>query len=198
MFDSKPFFQRCFRPVTRTLARADVSANQVTLAALALSLAVGAVVAWSPEAHWPLLLVPCVLVLRLACNHIDGMLAREHGTATPWGGVLNEIADTLCDAALYLPLAAVPGVSPWLVVPAVMLGIVVEMTGVTALVIGASRRQDGPLGKKPRGVVFGAVALALGLGVAPGAWLDAVLAGVSALSALTIARRMSQAVRQVS
>ncbi|MFQ5958782.1 MAG: CDP-alcohol phosphatidyltransferase family protein [Alphaproteobacteria bacterium] len=198
MIDSKLYFQRCFRPATRALARAGVTANQVTLTSLTLSLAAGAVVAWSPEARWLLLLIPCVLLLRLTCNHIDGMLAREHGMATHWGAVLNEVADTLCDAALYLPLAAVPGVSPWLVVPAVTLGILVEMAGVTALTVGAGRRNDGPMAKKPRGVVFGAVALALGLGAAPGLWLDGVLTAMLPLLALTIARRMSQAVKQVS
>lgn len=197
-FDTKPHFQRLLRPATRLAAAAGVTANQVTTATIALSLAAGAAVALWPEARWPLLLVPCVLLVRVAFNHIDGMLACEHAMKTPLGAILNEIADVVSDAALYLPLATVPGVSAWLVVPAVALGLIAEMTGVAAIRIGAERREDGPLAKKPRGLVFGGAALALGLGAAPGRWLDAVLAATLLLLLLTIARRVDRAVKQAS
>jgi len=197
-FDSKPYFQRLLRPTTRGLARAGVTANQVTVATITLSLAAGAAVALWPERRWPLLIVPCALLARLAFNHIDGMLAREHGMKTPLGGMINELGDAICDAALYLPLAAVPGVSPWLVVPAAFLGLLSEMTGLSALAIAAERRFDGPLAKKPRGVLFGVAALVLGLGVAPGPWLDLVLLGVIVLSAATVLNRGRRALERVS
>jgi CDP-diacylglycerol--glycerol-3-phosphate 3-phosphatidyltransferase len=197
-FDTKPLFQRLLRPATRVAAAAGVTANQVTTATIVLSLAAGTIVALRPDARWPLLLVPCVLVVRVAFNHIDGMLACEHGMKTPLGAILNEIADVVSDAALYLPLAAVPGVSAWLVVPAVVLGLISEMTGVVAIRIGAERREDGPLAKKPRGLVFGAAALALGLGAAPGPWLDVVLAATLLLLLLTIANRVDHALKQAS
>jgi len=119
-------------------------------------------------------------------------------TSTPLGGMINELGDSICDAALYLPLAAVPGVSPWLVVPAAFLGLLSEMTGLSALAIAAERRFDGPLAKKPRGVLFGVAALVLGLGVAPGPWLDLVLLGVIVLSAATVLNRGRRALERVS
>ena len=49
-----------------------------------------------------LLGLPIVLALRMALNAADGMLAREHGQASPLGFYLNELGDIISDAALYL------------------------------------------------------------------------------------------------
>ncbi len=75
--DTKPFFQRLLRPATRVLAALGVTPNQVTLTTIVLSLAAGAVIMVYPEKDWPILLVPVVLTLRVAFNHIDGLLATE-------------------------------------------------------------------------------------------------------------------------
>ncbi len=56
----------------------------------------------------------------MALNAIDGMLAREHAMQTPLGAMLNELGDVVSDAALYLPLCWVPGLSPVLVVAVVL------------------------------------------------------------------------------
>ena len=106
VYDLKPAFQNVLRPTCRALARAGVTANQVTVAAMVLSAAVGAVLARFPQERWPLLLVPAALFVRMALNAIDGMLAREHGMKSALGGILNELGDVVSDAALYLPLAS--------------------------------------------------------------------------------------------
>jgi CDP-diacylglycerol--glycerol-3-phosphate 3-phosphatidyltransferase len=165
IYDIKPAFQNLLRPVTRTLAGAGVTANQVTVAAALLSGGVGACIWFYPTARWPLLLLPAFLFVRMALNAIDGMLAREHNQKSRLGAVLNEIGDVLADTALCLPLALVPGFSPWLMVAITILAIVSEMTGVVAVQIGATRRYDGPMGKSDRAFVFGLLALLLGLGV---------------------------------
>lgn len=198
IYDLKPAFQRLLRPVVDGLARSGVTANQVTVAAVVLSAGAGAAVALRPESPIPLLAYPVVLFVRMALNAIDGMLAREHGQASKPGAILNELGDVIADAALYLPLARVPGVSAPLVTAIVILAVMVEMTGVCATQIGATRRYDGPLGKSDRAFVFGALALALGLGAPPGAWLDAILGLVVLLSALTIWNRARKALREVS
>lgn len=197
-FDSKPFFQQILRPATRVAAAAGVRPNQVTVTTILLSLTVGALVLFRGDDHWPLLLIPCVLLVRVVFNHVDGMLACEHDMKTPVGAILNEIADVVSDAALYLPLAAVPGVPAWLVVAAVVLGLITEMAGLAAIQIGAERREDGPMGKKPRGLVFGGAALALGLGATPGPWLGVALAATIPLLLLTIANRVAHAVKQAA
>ena len=195
-FDSKPFFQQILRPATRVAAAAGVRPNQVTVTTILLSLIVGGLVLFRGDDRWPLLLIPCVLLVRVVFNHVDGMLACEHDMKTPVGAILNEIADVVSDAALYLPLAAVPGVPAWLVVAAVVLGLITEMAGLAAIRIGAERREDGPMGKKPRGLVLGGAALALGLGATPGTWLGAALAATIPLLLLTIVNRVTRAVKQ--
>ncbi|HXO20651.1 MAG TPA: CDP-alcohol phosphatidyltransferase family protein [Thermoanaerobaculia bacterium] len=196
VYDLKPAFQRLLRPLCRALAGAGVTANQVTAAAAVLSLAAGACIAWKPDARWPLLLLPPVLLARMALNAIDGMLAREHGMKSALGGILNELGDVVSDAALYLPLALVPGIDPRLLVPAVVLAVIVEMTGVVAVQIGASRRYDGPMGKSDRAFVFGALGLALGLGAPAGIWLDALFALMIVALVLTVVNRARRALAE--
>ena len=197
IYDLKPAFQNRLRPVCRSLARAGVTANQVTVAAALLSGLLGALVARFPAARWPLLLIPAGLFLRMALNAIDGMLAREHDMQSPLGGLLNELGDVVSDAALYLPFALVPGVPGPLVVLVVVLGIVSEMAGVAAVQIGASRRYDGPMGKSDRAFAFGLLALLLGLGVTPGRWLDVGLVVAAALLGMTCVNRCRRALREL-
>ncbi|MEW5771289.1 MAG: CDP-alcohol phosphatidyltransferase family protein [Pseudomonadota bacterium] len=189
IYDLKPAFQGLLRPLVGGLARAGATANQVTVAAMLLSLAAGALIAWRPEERAWLLLLPFVLFLRMALNAVDGMLAREHGQKSRLGAVLNELCDVFSDAALYLPLALMPGFDAPLVVLIVLLAAVSEMTGVLMQTLGAARRYDGPMGKSDRAFAFGALGLALGLGAPAGAWVTALLAVILALLAWTVLNR---------
>lgn len=189
LYDIKPAFQNLLRPACDALARAGVTANQVTIAAMALSIATGAALAFLHGERWVLLLVPAALLLRMALNAIDGMLAREHGMASALGGLLNELGDVVSDIALYLPFALIAGLSPLAVSATVVLAVLGEMTGVTAVQVGASRRYDGPMGKSDRAFAFGLLAALLGLGVEPGAWANAGLWLVAVLSAATVVNR---------
>ena len=188
IYDLKPTFQNLLRPAVRGLARAGITANQVTLAAMGLSFATGAIVALNPL-QTSLLLLPGVMFLRMALNAVDGMLAREHNQKSRLGAVLNELCDVLSDAALYLPLALVAGFDPVLIVVIVLLATVSEMTGVLMQTLGASRRYDGPMGKSDRAFVFGALGLAVGLGAPTGLWLTGVFVVVTLLLVFTIINR---------
>jgi len=197
IYDIKPAFQRLLRPLVGKLARAGVTANQVTLAAALVSCGVGACVTLFPAARWPLMVLPLWLFLRMALNAIDGMLAREHGQKSALGSLLNELGDVVADSALYLPLALVPGFDPRLVVGVVLLAAVSEVAGLAAVQIGASRRYDGPMGKSDRAFVFGLLALLAGLGLPLGTWLDGVLALVGVLLAWTILNRVRRALAEL-
>jgi CDP-diacylglycerol--glycerol-3-phosphate 3-phosphatidyltransferase len=198
IYDLKPRFQGLLRPLTNALAGAGITANQVTVTATLLSIVTGTTIAFWPDKHWSLLLIAPVLFIRMALNAIDGMLAREHHQASKLGAILNELGDVLSDAALYLPLALVPGIEPVWVVLAVLLAVISEMTGVVAVQIGAVRCYDGPMGKSDRALVFGAVSLLLGLGVTPGVWTTGVFILVLALLGLTIANRARRALVAVA
>ena len=197
IYDLKPAFQNLLRPICRGLVRVGLTANQVTVAAMLLSFVAGGCLALWPDRRWPLLLLPATLFLRMALNAIDGMMAREHDMKSSLGAILNEVGDVVSDAALYLPLALVPGVRGSLVVAAVLLAVVSEMTGVVAVQIGASRRYDGPMGKSDRAFVFGAVGLLLGLGLPSSPWLDYVLAAMVLMLVVTIYNRARRALGEV-
>lgn len=198
IYQLKPAFQQWLRPLTNALARAGVTANQVTTAAMLLSFCTGWCVWQFHAARWPLLLVPVFLFVRMALNAIDGMLAREHGQQSKLGAVLNELGDVLSDAALYLPFAVLPGISPELVVLVVLFATISEMAGVVAIQIGASRRYDGPMGKSDRAFVFGALGLALWLGAPTGNWIDWLLGAMLALLVLTTLNRARKALEETA
>lgn len=175
------------------LVARNVTANQVTIAALGLSLVTGIFV-WIGSYFLPLLvLVPAMLFLRMALNAIDGMLAREHNMKSDLGGYLNELGDLLSDAMIYLPFSLIPGISSVLVVSLVILALVSECAGILAVQIGQERRYDGPMGKSDRALVFGIFSLLLGFGVQVGVWVHVMLVGILGLLCLTISNRVKNA-----
>jgi CDP-diacylglycerol--glycerol-3-phosphate 3-phosphatidyltransferase len=198
VYDLKPKFQALLRPLCGRMARAGITANQVTLSAAILSLALGFAIAASRGAHWSLLLLPPFLFLRMALNAIDGMLAREFGQKSRLGAVLNELGDVVSDTALYLPLAMVRGVPSLLMAGVIAIAIMTEMAGVVGVQIGASRRYDGPFGKSDRAVFFGALGLAFGLGVPAGRWSSLLLVAAALAGLLTLVNRARGALREAA
>jgi len=79
----------------------------------------------------------------------------------------------------------------------VVLAVLSEMTGVAAVQIGASRRYDGPMGKSDRAFGFGLLAVLLGCGVEPGAWVNACLGVMAILTAVTILNRARAALKEL-
>ena len=195
IYELKPRFQQLLRPITAFLHWAGFTANCVTVAAALASVAYGIWLALDPANRWAWLLLPLFLLVRMALNAIDGMLAREYGQQSPLGALLNEAGDVVADTALYAPLALLPGVHAIGVMAVVFLAGLSEFVGVMGQVIGGGRRYDGPSGKSDRAVVFGAIALLLGLGVPVAPYLDYVMAALTLLLLLTIVNRARQALR---
>lgn len=190
LYDIKPRFQNLLRPLVRRLAVAGVTANAVTLLAMALSVALGLALTAGGLPRAAFLLLPGWLFLRMALNAIDGMLAREHGQRSVLGAYLNELTDVVSDAALYLPFAFVAPFDPGWVGAVIWLAAVSEMAGALGPMVGASRRYEGPMGKSDRAFVFGALGLAVGLGAALPAWLGWIMPVLAALIALNTVHRI--------
>lgn len=197
LYSIKPAFQKLLRPIARWLHDRGVTANQITLAALFLSLAAGAVICFWPTPA-ALLLLPPVLLTRMALNALDGMLAREFQGPTPLGAILNETGDVVADAGLYLPLGLLSGVSATAIIALVLLAVLSEFCGLLGILIGASRRYDGPLGKSDRALLLGGIALLLGLGVPDRGWLTTVLWLANGLLALTCFNRLRSALQETT
>ena len=192
----KPKFQALLRPVTAALARSGVTANQVTLAAAVVSVAIGGFIAWRTPERRPFLLLPLWMFLRMALNAIDGMLAREFGQKSRLGAYLNELTDVVSDSALYLPFAFVPPFSPLWTGIVIVLAVLSEFAGVLGPAVGASRRYDGPMGKSDRAFVFGALGLWAGLGYVLPVWLAWVMPLLALLIGVTIVNRVRRGLRE--
>jgi CDP-diacylglycerol--glycerol-3-phosphate 3-phosphatidyltransferase len=189
LYDLKPRFQALLRPLVARLAAAGVTANQVTLAAAALSVAVGVGVMLAADARGLFLLLPLWLFVRMALNAVDGMLAREHGQKSRLGAYLNELSDVVSDAALLLPFAVLPVFGAISVAVVAVMAALSEFAGVLGQTVGASRRYDGPLGKSDRAFVLGALAVWIGAGGPLPGWLFWLMPVIAvALLATTINR----------
>jgi CDP-diacylglycerol--glycerol-3-phosphate 3-phosphatidyltransferase len=194
LYDLKPRFQALLRPYAERLARAGVTANQVTLGAAAGSLVIGLILG---ELGWlrPLfLLLPVWLFIRMALNAIDGMLAREFGQKSKLGAYLNELCDVVSDAALILPFCFVRPFGPVSVILVVLLAWLSEYAGVMGPLAGAERRYDGPLGKSDRAFAFGALGLWVGLLLPMPDWLFWLMPLLAILSAATVWNRVRRGI----
>ena len=189
IYGLKPRFQALLRPLVGALFRTGVTANQVTMAACIVSVALGAFLCFV-DTRALFLLIPLWFFLRMALNAIDGMLAREFGQASTLGAYLNELTDVISDAALYLPFAFLPGSNPTLLWMVIALSIISEFAGVIGQALGRERRYDGPMGKSDRAFIFGLLGLLVGLGMGVGAVLDWVWVALAVLIALTIVNRV--------
>jgi CDP-diacylglycerol--glycerol-3-phosphate 3-phosphatidyltransferase len=196
IYELKGRFQGLLRPFCRRLYSAGITANQVTFAACIASIVVGIGLIHAPRVWFAV--IPLWMFLRMALNAIDGMLAREFGQKSNLGAYLNELTDVVSDAALYLPFAFVMPFD-WRSVGAVIfLAALGEMTGVVAVMTGASRRYDGPMGKSDRAFVFSLLAIWIAATSALPAWAAWAMWTIALLCAVTIVNRVRGGLRELS
>lgn len=195
LYELKPRFQALLRPLVGRMATAGVTANQVTAAAAAGSVAVGALVAWQAAHPAAFLLIPAWMLLRMALNAVDGMLAREFGQQSRLGAYLNELGDVVSDAALYAPFALLPPFGPAGVGLVVVLSLLAEYAGVLGAGFGSARRYDGPLGKSDRALAFGAIGAWVAVAGSLPPWSAVLMPGLALLLAATIVNRVRAGLR---
>lgn len=92
IYDLKPKFQNLLRPTVNKLSAAGVSENQITILAMLLSFLAGGLVYLFSNWQWLLLIIPFVLLIRMALNAIDGMITREYNMKSSLGAFLHGIA----------------------------------------------------------------------------------------------------------
>lgn len=198
IYQLKPAFQNLLRPGVKRLYDRGVTANQVTLFAAVVSVLLGTLLLALPQHTWLFALIPLWMILRMALNAVDGMLAREFGQQSRLGAYLNELCDLIADSALFLPFALLPGVSPLLVLLVVLLALISEYAGVLGPMVGASRRYDGPMGKSDRAFCFGVLGAGVASGLLPAAWLNGLLAVILALLLYTLYNRVRQGLAEAA
>ena len=182
LYQLKSQFQDQLRPISDTLAGQGVTANQVTVSAVLLSVGTAYVIAKPAarnQALW--LLMPSSLFVRMALNAIDGMMAREHGQASKLGAVLNELGDIVADTALLASL--LPHIdnqetpvgliniadnlshSQRHIVGLIGFSIGTELLGIASNTALGTRANHGPLGKSDRAFLLGVLGILVGVKV---------------------------------
>ncbi|MGE6473497.1 alpha/beta fold hydrolase [Psychrobacter sp. NPDC078631] len=185
LYQLKTQFQNQLRPMSNALVEQNVTANQVTVSAVLLSIGTAYIIA-KPAAEqqrlW--LLLPSSLFVRMALNAIDGMMAREHGQASRLGAVLNEVGDMVADTALLASLAPhilthhindkerqtlianLPtniSIYQYHITALIALSIGTELLGVTSNTMLGVRSNQGPLGKSDRAFLLGMLGAFMGI-----------------------------------
>jgi len=196
MYSWKPGFQKLLRPAARSLTYAGITPNQVTVSTCVLSVAVSVILILWPSPHM-LLSIPLWLFARMALNAIDGIMAKEFGLQSALGVYLNELGDVFADSFLYATFALLGIFDPLWMSVVIVLSVISEMTGTVAVLAGASRRYDGPMGKSDRALIFGAVGLWLGLGNPMPLWAaDWLPPCIAFYVALTIVNRIKKGLQE--
>ncbi|MEO5738918.1 MAG: CDP-alcohol phosphatidyltransferase family protein [Variovorax sp.] len=198
IYELKPRFQALLRPMVARLHGQGATANQVTLLACVISVALGLWLFFALPVRAAFALIPLWMFLRMGLNAIDGMLAREYGQQSRLGAFLNELTDVVSDAALYLPFALVAPFSPFWVGTVIVLAGLSEFAGALGPTVGASRRYDGPLGKSDRAFAFGALGLYVALGWPLPDWAGWLMPLLAALVAGTVVNRVRRALDEAA
>jgi CDP-diacylglycerol--glycerol-3-phosphate 3-phosphatidyltransferase len=158
VYQLKPKFQALLQPLLRRLRSWGVSPNLLTLLGMILSLAMG-IFAFYGDRTIALILLPIVLLLRMALNALDGMMARQYNLQSKMGALLNEIGDVVSDIVLYFPLYVLFAMDQIWIMCFLLLSVLNEFAGLLGQALGGARRYDGPMGKSDRALVVGVLSL---------------------------------------
>jgi CDP-diacylglycerol--glycerol-3-phosphate 3-phosphatidyltransferase len=188
IYSVKPYFQRALKPLLDFLIRVRITPNQITLFAVFISISFGTYFALAGRASW--WLMPLVLLVRMALNALDGMLARQLQMQSHLGTYLNELGDMVSDLFLYLPFAIE---FPGSIELVCFLSLFSEIAGILATAIGKKRRYDGPMGKSDRAFCLGIMGFLMAFGWINDLWAIVIFGGLSFLLFLTIFSRIKNA-----
>ncbi|MCO6551408.1 MAG: CDP-alcohol phosphatidyltransferase family protein [Gilliamella sp.] len=197
IYQLKPKFQALLRPYANALYKANFTANQVTLIAGFGSIFIAFIVGVLAKYQWIFFIIPIWMFIRMALNAIDGILAREYYQKSNLGAYLNEICDVVSDSALLLIFTQIECVNNYLVILVVLLSLLTEYSGVLGVMIGASRRYDGPMGKSDRAFVLGGISLAIATYLLPLSYINALLWIISILLVCTVINRIRNGIQEV-
>lgn len=164
VYKLKPKFQQLILPVLLFLHKRGITANQITIASVGLSVVIG-ILFWN-AGQFPILflVLPIGLFLRMVLNALDGMMARKFNQTSKLGEVLNEMGDVISDVIIFFPLLKFQPESLYWIVIFIVLSVVNELAGVLAKIVGQQRRYDGPMGKSDRALLIGIYGLILFFG----------------------------------
>ncbi len=196
VYKLKPKFQQLLNPVLFFLNKRNVSANQITIASILLSLII-AILFWNADVNKLFFLsLPIGLLLRMALNALDGMMARKFNQMSKLGEVLNEVGDVVSDVIIFFPLLKFQSESLHLVIIFILLSVLNEFSGLIGKVIGGTRRYDGPMGKSDRALLIGVYGLLQFFGVSFSTYAQYIFGALILLLLLSTLTRLKKGLNE--
>jgi len=98
------------------------------------------------------------MLVKISCNALDGMIARETHQQTTLGAWLNEATDFAADLLIITALYCLSMTNySWLLI--LLLVVLIEATGLLAQLKHSTRKHFGPFSKSDRAIYISIVAL---------------------------------------
>lgn len=191
----KPKFQKLLKPILVGLYKFGITANQITVSSIFLSFFIGISLWFHTDYRWGLLVVPIGLLVRMALNALDGMMARTYNMQSKLGEVLNEIGDVISDLFIFIPMIQIKGLNHELLAFFIGLSIINEFAGFMGKLIGKERRYDGPMGKSDRAFLVGIICCILFFKPIELIIINSIFIGASSLIVLSTVIRLKKGLR---
>ena len=196
MYKIKPKFQQLLKPLLNVFHKIGVTANGITWMAILLSTAIGVLFWFFPNGQM-LWIFAIGLLVRMALNALDGMMAKMYDMTSVSGEILNELGDVFSDAVMFFPLIKLTGVNFWWVLLFLFLSTLNEFIGVLTKAATGTRRYDGPMGKSDRALILGVTCLLFFFRPGVMVAFDYIFAGMSVLLLLSSIIRIKNGLAQI-
>jgi CDP-diacylglycerol--glycerol-3-phosphate 3-phosphatidyltransferase len=196
IYKIKPKFQQVLTPVLKWFYKIGISANQITISSILLSLLIGITFWYASSNKLLFLVLPIGLIIRMALNALDGMMARTYNQQTNKGEVLNELGDVISDLFIYFPLLVFEQANIYLIVIFICLSIINEFAGLLGKIISGKRRYDGPMGKSDRAVIMGIYGILSYFSVEFGEYSFWIFSAINLLLVVSTATRINKSLKK--
>lgn len=189
--DRRPIAARSWRAsawLADALIRARASPDAISVIGMVFAAFAGFCLAFA--AAWPLWLAAALLILlRLLCNMLDGMVAVGRGIASPRGELFNEIPDRVSDTAVLLGLGIAANDAA-LGLAAALAAIATAYVRAVGKGAGAGSDFSGPMAKQQR-MLLSVLAALLCIPLGPDPRIPAVVLWIICVgSVFTALRRL--------
>jgi len=193
------------RALAATIAGTGLTANAISVLGAAVAVVAGGAFFASAGSAWRGWLVVAALgiQLRLLCNMLDGMVAVEHGRATPLGALYNDVPDRIADTVILVGAGyalAAGGWNPTLGWACAVMALFTAFVRVLGGALGTPQFFFGPQSKSQRMAVLtgGALLAAAMPSVArAGQVITLALAVILVGSTVTVVRRTLRIAREL-
>jgi phosphatidylglycerophosphate synthase len=208
MAERRPIATRATRWARRLaagVARSGLSANAISVLGAAYAVVAGAALLLSDGPAWRLFLLVAAagIQLRLLCNMLDGMVAVEHGRATPVGALYNDVPDRIADTVILVCAGHAVAAGPWNATLGWACAVMAMFTAFVRVLGGALGTPQfffGPQSKSQRMAVLTGGAL-LGAAMPTAAWagrlVTLALLVILLGSTVTVVRRVLRIAREL-